>query len=191
MESRYQFGEKIREVRERRALTLKEVARRAGLSESLISQIERNKVAPAIDTLLSIVEVLDIDLEYLFRDLKRDRQVNLVRKSDRQKVLLKKVTYEQLSRTMDADELHGIEAYLLEIKPGGESGSSEYGHPGKELGVVVSGEGEFTIGTKTYPLKEGDSISFASNVPHVLRNTGPGPLKAFWVVTPPKGYFAR
>lgn len=191
MEPRHQFGEKLREVRERRGLTLKEVAGRAGLSESLISQIERNKVAPAIDTLLSIVEVLDIDLEYLFRDLKRDRQVNLVRRGDRQRVVLKKVAYEQLSRTVGSDEEHGIEAYILEIKPGGESGSTEYGHAGKELGVVISGTAELTIGTKTYQLKEGDSISFASSVPHVFRNTGPGPLKAFWVVTPPKGYFGK
>ena len=189
MEPKHQFGEKIREVRERRALTLKDVAQRAGLSESLISQIERNKVAPAIDTLLAIVEVLEIDLEYLFRDFRRDRQVNLVRKADRQKVILKKMTYEQLSRTVGSDDEHGIEAYLLEIKPGGESGNTEYGHAGKELGVVISGTAELTIGTKTYQLKEGDSISFASNIPHVFRNTGPGTLKAFWVVTPPKGYF--
>ncbi len=191
MEPRYRFGEKIREIRERRQLTMKEVARRAGLSESLISQIERNKVAPAIDTLLAVVEVLDIDLEYLFRDFKRDRQVNLVRKAERQKVVLRKMTYEQLSRTIGSDEEHGIEAYFLEIKPGGESSSSEYGHPGKELGVVISGSAEFTIGTKTYPLEEGDSLSFASSVPHVLRNTGSGPLRAFWVVTPPKGTFGK
>ncbi len=191
MEPKHQFGEKIREIRERRALTLKDVAQRAGLSESLISQIERNKVAPAIDTLLAIVDVLDIDLEYLFRDFKRERQVNLVRKADRQRVVLKKMTYEQLSRVEGSDEDHGIEAYFLEIKPGGESESAEYGHAGKELGVVISGAGDFTIGTKTYQLKEGDSISFASNVPHVFRNTGPGPLRAFWVVTPPKGYFGK
>lgn len=191
MEPKHQFGEKIREVRERRQLTLKDVAQRAGLSESLISQIERNKVAPAIDTLLAIVDVLDINLEYLFRDFKRERQVNLVRKADRQRVVLKKMTYEQLSRVAGSDETHGIEAYFLEIKPGGESESAEYGHAGKELGVVISGTGDFTIGTKTYQLKEGDSISFASNVPHVFRNTGPGPLRAFWVVTPPKGYFGK
>ncbi len=191
MDPRHHFGEKIREVRERRQLTLKDVAQQAGLSESLISQIERNKVAPAIDTLLSIVDALDMDLEYLFRDFKRDRQANLVRKSDRQKVVVKKVTYEQLSRTVGAGEDHAIEAFFLEIKPGGESGSTEYGHAGKELGVVVSGAAELTLGARKYPLKEGDSISFASNVPHVFRNTGPTTLKAFWVVTPPKGYFGK
>lgn len=64
---KYRVGEKIRLVRERKTLTLRQVAQQAGVSESLISQIERNKVSPAIDTLLSIADALDIDLEYLFR----------------------------------------------------------------------------------------------------------------------------
>jgi transcriptional regulator with XRE-family HTH domain len=60
----FKFGEKIRAVRERRSLTLREVAEQAGVSESLVSQIERNRVSPALDTLLSIADVLDLDLEY-------------------------------------------------------------------------------------------------------------------------------
>ena len=43
----YHFGEKLRQVRERKGYTLKVVASRAGVSESLVSQIERNKVSPA------------------------------------------------------------------------------------------------------------------------------------------------
>ena len=51
---KYQFGEKLREVRERKKMTMRDVAEKAGVTESLISQIERNKVSPAIDTLFSI-----------------------------------------------------------------------------------------------------------------------------------------
>ena len=58
---KYKFGEKLRIVRERKGMTLKEVARQAGVSESLISQIERNRVSPSIDTLLQIADVLEID----------------------------------------------------------------------------------------------------------------------------------
>ena len=62
----FRFGEKLRAVRERKGYTLKVVAQRAGVSESLVSQIERNKVSPAIDTLLVLADVLDINLEFLF-----------------------------------------------------------------------------------------------------------------------------
>jgi transcriptional regulator with XRE-family HTH domain len=185
---KYKFGEKIREVRERRGIILREVAEKAGLSESLISQIERNKVSPAIDTLLKIVDILDIDLDYLFSDFKKERTVNLVRGKERNKIILQGVVYEQLSHTSDADEEHGIEAYYLEIKPGGEKGSYDYGHKGKELGTVIEGTGEFKIGNKSYVLNKGDSISFSSDVPHLLKNTGEDVLKAFWVTTPPKKF---
>lgn len=182
----YDFGEKIRSIREKKSLTMKELAEKAGVSESLISQIERNKVSPALDTLLAIVDVLDIDLEYLFASYKREGTVKLVRKDERGRIVTPDHVYERLAQTGEPGDEHGIEAYILTVPPGGKSGSSEYGHIGKELGLVMEGRAEFSIGTKTYQLEEGDSISFSSNLPHVLKNTGYGTLKAFWVITPPK-----
>jgi len=182
----HHFGERLRQVRERKKLTMREVAERAGVSESMVSQIERNKVSPALDTLLSLVDVLEIDIEYLFADYKRERLVNLVRRDERQRIVTPTAVYERLSHTVEADDAHGIEAYLLEIQPGGERGSTEYGHVGKELGLIIQGKAEFSIGSKTYELSEGDSISFRSDSPHLLRNSGQQVLKAFWIVTPPK-----
>lgn len=188
---KYQFGEKIREIREKKNITLREVAGKAGLSESLISQIERNKVSPAIDTLLKIIDILDMDLDYIFCDYKKERIVNLVRYDDRNKIIFDQTIYNQLSHTVSGNEEHEIEAYELEIKPGGESGSQEYGHVGKELGVIIEGKGEFKIGNKSYTLGQGDSISFSSDVPHILKNIDKIPLKAFWVITPPKMFMKK
>ena len=188
---KFAFGDKIREVRERKGITMKEVARRAGLSESLISQIERNRISPALDTLLSIVDILNIDLEYLFSDYKKERNVNIVKKKERRMIVVEGTKYEQLSHTAGLGEEHSIEAYYLEIGPGGKKGSIEYGHTGHELGVIIEGDGEFEIGKKSYILYAGDSISFSSDSPHLLKNLGTGPLKAFWVVTPPKMIFGK
>lgn len=183
---KYQFGEKIRHVREKRRMTLREVAERAGVSESLVSQIERNKVSPAIDTLMEIVRVLDLDLEYLFADFRREGHIHLVRRSERPRIMLQDVVYEQLSRTSEREEKHGIAAYYLEIKPGARRGSEEYGHVGKELGIILQGSGEFRIGNAVHHLEAGDSLSFDSALPHVLSNTGEDTLCAHWVMTPPK-----
>lgn len=185
---KYMFGDKLRAVREKRKITLKEVAEKAGLSESLISQIERNKVSPAIDTLLDIIEILEIDLEYIFSDLKKPKIVNLVKKEKRNKIVLDKIVYEQLSRIIEKDDNHGIEAFFMTIDVDGQSGSTEYGHIGKEMGIIVKGNGEFCIGNEKYELSEGDSISFAADVPHILKNTGKTPLLAYWVITPPKRF---
>jgi transcriptional regulator with XRE-family HTH domain len=182
---RYQFGEKLRTIRERRGLTLKEVAERAGVSESLVSQIERNKVSPATDTLLSLADALDLDLEYLFADYRRDRPVKIVRNSGRSSFAKPGVLYERLVR-LEGQDRDGIEAYILTIEAGAKTGNTEYGHTGWELGVVESGCAELSVGNNTYRLETGDSAGFRSDVPHVLANAGKGPLRMFWVITPPK-----
>ena len=188
---RYRFGEKLRSIRERKGLTLKDVAEMVSVSESLISQIERNKVSPSMDTLLTIADVLDIDFEFLFRDYKRNRQVDIVRAGKGNRIVQPDVTYHQLSMMPEGDDDHAVEAFLLEVSPGGEKGDLEYGHTGKELGILLEGEGELAYGTSRYKLGAGDSISFSSDNPHTLRNTGKKVLKAIWVISPPRKLFLK
>jgi transcriptional regulator with XRE-family HTH domain len=93
---KYKFGHKLRAVRERKGYTLKDVAARATVSESLISQIERNKVSPSIDTLLLIADILDIDYEYLFSDYRQKRKVSIIRKNERGTIRRDGVAFHQL-----------------------------------------------------------------------------------------------
>ena len=188
---KYQFGGKLREVRERKGITMRDVAGQAGVSESLISQIERNKVSPSIDTLLTIIDVLEIDMEYLFKDYHKDKQVRIVKREERKSIRIPGVSYQQLSVMSDPGEEHALEAFLLAIEPGYEKGSEEYGHAGRELGFLIRGRGEFHFGNRVHQLEEGDSITFASDVPHVLKNTGEEVLEALWIITPPKMLFFR
>lgn len=180
----YHFGEKIHLVRERRKNTLKEVALAAGVSESLVSQIERNKVSPSVDTLLSIAEVLEIDLEYLFRDHKKNKALTIIHSDDTDLLSLDKVTYRHLS-SIDEKDIK-IEALTLKIEPGGEKGKIDYGHPGFEIGIITEGSCEILYGTERYLLKKGDSVSFSSDIPHILKNSGRTILKAVWIITPPR-----
>jgi transcriptional regulator with XRE-family HTH domain len=185
----YKFGEKLRAIRERRGYTLKDVAKRASVSESLVSQIERNKVSPSVDTLLLIADVLDIDYEYLFSDYRQKRRVSIVRASERDSIRRNKVTIHQLSFTDEVSEDPAIEAFLLEIEATGETGDREYGHNGREFGIILEGQAELIYGDETYELDKGDSISFPSNIPHLLKNAGNHVLTAIWVVTPPRKLF--
>jgi len=184
---KYRVGEKIRQVRERKAITLRQVAMQAGVSESLVSQIERNKVSPAIDTLLSIADALDIDLEYLFSDYRRERAVRVLRAEERQVLSRPGVRYERFAQLdSPGDPQKGIEAYQIDLEPGASTGNDEYGHEGSELGVVVEGMAELQVGSLRYSLEPGDSASFSSDFPHRLINTSKEILRVFWVVTPPK-----
>ncbi len=186
---KHQFGKTLRSVRERKGLTMKEVANQVGVTESLISQIERDKVSPSIDTLLSIASFLEIDLEYLFRDYKTNKPVSIVKHEERNTRRMHGVTYHQLTAIADSLEEYEIEAVMLEIEPGAERGNHAYGHPGKELGVILNGSCELSYGTETYRIRQGDSISFASDIPHSLKNTGSTVLEAIWINTPPRIVF--
>ncbi|MBN2443321.1 MAG: cupin domain-containing protein [Spirochaetales bacterium] len=188
---KYKFGEKLREIRERRKFTLKQVALRAGVSESLISQIERNKVSPSIDTLLTISEILDIDFEYLFREYKKEQLITVIHEEERRQISIGGISYEQLSIIHDKDEEHAIEAFMISINPGEMRGEKHYGHRGKELGVILEGTGRLHYGNRVYELKQGDSVSFSSISPHTLINTGTEVLRAFWVATPPRMEFVE
>ncbi|MDC7232610.1 MAG: XRE family transcriptional regulator [Spirochaetales bacterium] len=182
----YRFGEKIRNVRESQKITLKQLAQQMNVSASLISQIENNKVSPSIDTLLNLADILDIDPEYLFRDFRKKRKVRIVRAGERNRLSKGSVQYELLTTPSAADEDYALETMELTIRPGGEKGSQDYGHPGRETGIIISGTGELQYGTETYSLNEGDSLSFSSAVPHKLINPGKTELKAIWIITPPR-----
>ena len=54
------IGERLREAGARQGLTVREIAARIGVSPSLISQIERDKVNPSVSTLWALVTVLGL-----------------------------------------------------------------------------------------------------------------------------------
>ncbi|MBP5519939.1 MAG: helix-turn-helix transcriptional regulator [Treponema sp.] len=180
----YHFGEKLREVREHRGYTLKVVAQRAGVSESLVSQIERNHVSPAIDTLLALADVLDINLEYLFEEYRKKRPVHIIRSQARASVTEHDVIYEELARP-DANSADSTtECYIIKIPAGAHTHHGSFGHIGREIGLIVSGRAKFTYAGTEYILEAGDSVSFSSGSPHQLENDGDCTMEAVWFVTP-------
>ncbi|MBR5966398.1 MAG: helix-turn-helix transcriptional regulator [Treponema sp.] len=180
----YHFGEKLRSVRERKGYTLKVVAQRAGVSESLVSQIERNRVSPAIDTLLSLAEVLDINLEFLFEEYRRKHPVEIIHPDERRGVDEDGVRYEEIVHPNSEDGSHTMESYIVTIPPHSQTHKGSYGHIGRETGYVLSGQGELHYEQNVYQIKAGDGISFSAGAPHVLVNNSDQELKAVWTVTP-------
>jgi transcriptional regulator with XRE-family HTH domain len=184
----FRFGEKLRSVRERKGYTLKVVAQAAGVSESLVSQIERNRVSPAIDTLLALADALEIDLEYLFEEYRRERPVRVIHADERRNIEENSVLYEEIVRPLEDDGAHAIESYYITLPVGGETKRGSYGHLGREFGIVTEGTGELHYETSVYPLNKGDSISFSATAPHTLKNVGKDSFRALWVVTPPQRF---
>lgn len=187
----YHFGEKIRQVREHKGYTLKVVAQKAGVSESLVSQIERNHVSPAIDTLLALADVLDINLEFLFEEYRRARPVSIIRANERPTIDEDGVIYEELANPDNQDKNSSIETYILKLPVGSHTHHGSYGHIGREVGIVTKGTVKLTYENQEYILNEGDSVSFSAGVPHFLENAGQEDCQAIWIVTPSQRFATK
>jgi transcriptional regulator with XRE-family HTH domain len=185
-----QIGSRLRAQRERLGLTLREVARRIGVSASLISQIERDKVNPSVSTLYALVRELGLTMGDLFAgddDSGRGRSASgaiagpLVHRDGRVVInLASGVTWERLTRVSDP----GVEFLHVVYDIGSEScrEDSLLHHGGKEYGYVISGRLGVRIGFDEYVLGPGDSISFDSSSPHRLWAVGNERVTAIWVV---------
>lgn len=184
----YHFGEKIRTVRERKGLTLKTVATHAGVSESLVSQIERNKVSPAIDTLLTLADVLDINLEFLFEEYHKTRPVEVTHKNERRRIVEGDILYEEIASSAKTDGQNPIESYEITIPPNSKTFRGSYGHLGREIGYILEGKCQLHYENFVYDLQAGDSVSFSASAPHTLVNTGETAVRAVWTVTPPQRF---
>jgi len=180
------IGDKIREVREKRGITLRALAEEAGVSESLVSQIERAKVSPSLDTLMAIVGALDIDLEWLFRDYRRQKPATVTKKAERRVTRSPGIEYEQVSVMRGGPSEHAVEVRWMTMEAGAKTGDTEYGHVGSETGIILKGRARLSYGARSYDLDEGDAVSFSSDIPHTLANAGKGRLVALWITTPPR-----
>jgi transcriptional regulator with XRE-family HTH domain len=178
-----QIGQMLRIYREKRGQNLREVADQAKISVSMLSQIERGKVTPSIDTLLGVCEALEFDVVDLFRRISRRHDVNIRHQGGRLITGSQGVAYEQLITSPE----RGVPAELLrlEVAPGKTAGLSSRGHEGIEMGYVLSGEATLTVGSESRELSAGDSIAFYSHVPHTLRNNGTKAFMAIWSAIPP------
>lgn len=76
-----------------------------------------------------------------------------------------------------------IEFIYNEYDPGASTGTLT--HPGSECGLILSGELTVEINESTYILKEGDSITFNSFDPHIMRNDSDKICTGIWANVPP------
>ncbi len=177
------IGVLLKAYRESVGLHQSAVARRAGISTSMLSQIERSAVSPSIDTLFSVCGALGVAMSQLFRSIADQDRVHIRQRGERLVNDTGGVCYEQLALTVDT--AHPAELFLLKIEPGRSVGMPESGHGGEEMGYVLSGTAVLTVNGKEYAIQNGDSVSFNSTFPHRLYNNGKRTFNALWSVSPP------
>jgi transcriptional regulator with XRE-family HTH domain len=182
-------GNRLRQERERRGISLRELARRVGVSPSLVSQIELDRVNPSVSTLYALVTELGLTMSDVFGDgpqsgphvVQRDVDDVVARRDTRRVInLASGVRWERLTPHSDPD----VE-FLYVVYPIGAESCPEDAlvtHGGREYGYVSSGTLGVRVGFDEYELGPGASIAFDSSSPHRLWAIGDEPVHAIWLV---------
>ncbi len=178
-----ELGATIRRLRDERGYSLKEVAARSGLTQSFLSQVERNLTSPSVASLRKVAQAFDVPLAAFFQGSVQPGS-RVVRRAERRQFVHPQRQWRDFLLT---PSLAGkLQVIFSEIEPGAGSGEEAYAHDSdEECVIILRGKLDFWVGSDHYRLNTGDSIVFESRIPH--RNTNPGPKQAevLWIMTPP------
>ena len=179
------IGGTIRNQRQSKGISVRELARLTGLSPSAISQIETGKSIPNILTMKAIAEVLDISvISFLLDD--PENKISLVKRKER-KHLIRNAA---LTGNLHEEFLAGgrnfqMEPAIISVPPRADSGRA-ISHPGEEFIYIFQGHLQYTLeGVKDYDLEEGDSLYYPCTIPHRWVNPSAETEARFLIVATP------
>ena len=178
VDSGVSIGGRLRTLRQEHRYSIRKLAQLAGVSPSLISEVERERVEPSISVLKRIATSLDVTLTYFFSEPVAT-EARVVRRDERR----------ALRESRDGS---GITFELL-APPGAEVLEPIYGrydvgasmgpvsHDGEEWGMVIRGRLKVSLGDEVYFLNEGDAIQFPSSIPHRIANAHDDVTEYVWI----------
>ena len=180
------YGRRIREMRKRRGLTLKEVAEATGYTIGHISQIERDLKSPSLVALRKIAACLNCSEVWLIMDDselsakspeegKKTKESYLMRKENRipMKIPEIDVSYSIFtpSKLPNAQEAQ-MTGLIVRLKPNTWVTEKMISHGNyDESLLLLKGELELRIDNSTYMIYEGDSFYIPKNCLHNYLNT--------------------
>ena len=186
-------GTSVRRLRLERGLLGKQLAVAAGVSPSLISQIENEATTPSLDVLRAIAAALQVRVgDFFAPDVSENNNytampsaklTRVVRANARKKLILP--TSRWVYELLTPDLQRRLELLWIEIGPGLPPPAEPSVHDGEESNVVIKGRVHIRVENEDYVLEEGDSITFESSKPHWTSNLDDEPAVLISAITPP------
>lgn len=177
------IGKKVQELRTQNNLSVRKLSSLAGITPSMLSQIENEQVNPSINTLRAISSVLNVPLYRFFQDNCSDSPV--VTPSSRT-TIGKKDEPDVLYELLTPDTRGNIEFCMMVIPPDKSSYSEPRSHIGEEVAFLYSGESvNLEIDGRLCVLRQGDSVRIPPESKHIWFNPGNTPVQVIFAITPP------
>lgn len=161
-------GEAVRELRQRRRLTIAQVAEQAAISDGMLSKIENGQISAGMDTLSRVARALGSTMAMLFRTydvpagaahlVKQGQGMPFLRHGKRPGHSFQLLSYDQ-----GPDKQ--FDCFLVTIEQPSESLPTSQ-HPGVEVIHMLEGSFEYRSGQSIYLLEPGDTLTLQGEVLH-------------------------
>lgn len=174
-----QVGERLKELRMLRQLTLDDAARLTGVSKPMLGQIERGQSSPTINTLWKIATGLKVPLSALCRQ--QDAEYTVAAPQDACAIRAEDDAMRAYP-LFPFDPLRRVEMFRIEFDAGVRHASEAHAAGVEEYILMVRGELTLEIGPQAVCLSERQSIRFRADVPHAYHNASGAPCTVYNVI---------
>ena len=179
-------GDTLAALRQRQSLSLDELSRKAGVSKSMLSQIERAQANPTVAVVWRLANALGVPLGDLLGGAPQPAEPAIALVPVHATPSLRNPDGSSELRILGPIELAGqFEWYALSLQVGGALDSQAHEDGTREHLTVLSGVVEVAAGDKKQRLKPGETARYAVDRPHAIRNVGKAAASAWMVVVHP------
>lgn len=175
------IGQRLRNIRSERGLSIRDLARKSGLNVNTLSMIENGKNSPSLETLQQLSITLETPITAFFESNAPKTKIAHHKASQRPSVAFAHGMLEDLGAGMPR---HGAETFLVTLKPHSNSGENLMVHTGREVVFCLEGRLTYIIENQTFVLEPGDSLFFEAHLPHRWQNNGTVPTRSLLVLCP-------
>lgn len=176
-------GAALAALREREGLSLDELSRRAGVSKSMLSQIERAQANPTVAVVWRLAQALGVPLADLLQSAEAPAAPAIDTVAAHATPTLRGPHSGCELRILGPVDLAGqFEWYELQLQAGAVLDSQAHGPGAREHLSVLSGRLQLTAGAHSAELAAGETARYAADQPHAIANPGPDPARALLVV---------
>jgi transcriptional regulator with XRE-family HTH domain len=184
------IGEKVRELRENKGLSLQDMANRTGYTSALLSQVENHLISPPLGALIKIAKALEVRVGTFFGEEPRESYA-IVRRDERKHISRyaskEGVSYGYAYESLGFDKKdRQMEPFLVTLEPATVKSEKLSTHDGEEFIFVLEGEMEAILGGHKDVLHPGDSIYYDSTIPHKVQCHRDLPTKILAVIWTPQ-----
>lgn len=175
-------GEQLRSIREMYGLSQRGLAKKAGVTNGIISMIEQDRNSPSLATLKKILDAIPMSFSDFFTFGSAPQLKTFYKAGELPEIGSSGFSFRQVGV-----DLSGKAMQILHerIEPGADTGEDMLRHESEEGGVVVRGIVELTVGGETTILESGDAYYFDSRIPHRFRNIGTEEAEIVSACSPP------